>query len=54
MSFYDENDYEFDYGRVVGDSEEFNYEDVDYEPTEQAEMQEWERWYDREVSNADF
>ena len=33
MSFYDENDYEFDYGRIVGDSEEFNYEDVDYEPT---------------------
>lgn len=54
MDDYISEDYDYEFSRVVSDSEEFSYEDGDYEPTEEAEMQEWERWYDREVSNADF
>lgn len=46
---YDEHDYEFDYSRVVSDSEDFHYDDAsfDYDDVERAEMQEWEQWHDR-------
>lgn len=53
--FDNEVDYEYDYSRVVSDSEEFYYDDdtFDYDDVEQAELNEWEQWHHKICSEMD-
>ena len=50
MDDYISEDYDYEFSRVVSDSEEFSYDDdetFDYQDSETAEMREWEEWYEQ-------
>ena len=49
MDDYISEDYDYEFNRVVSDSEEFSYDDgtFDYQENETAEMREWEEWYEQ-------
>lgn len=57
MSFFDQEDYDYEFGRVVSDSEEFSYDDdgFDYDNEEREEVatleEEYRSWWENEMSN---
>lgn len=47
---FEDDLYEYEYDKVIGDSDDFySYDDdyFDYSDSEQAEMKQWEQWYEQ-------
>jgi len=58
MDDYISEDYDYEFNRIVSDSEEFSYDDdgFDYDQEERSEVaileEEYRSWYENEMSNS--
>ena len=58
MDDYISEDYDYEFNRIVSDSEEFSYDDdgFDYDQEERSEVaileEEYLNWYENEVNNS--